>query len=106
VNPWTWRTWCRRVGERGGSLAGMSEHVPEDSVDPQSVDEADDAGGTDGAGVSGQELGEPVRTGVEEVDAVLESVEDLESRPVEEHVAVFENAHEQLRRALDGRADA
>ena len=81
----------------------MSEYVPEDSVDPQSVDDVDDA---DGARMSGQELGEPVRTGVEEVDAVLESVEDLESRPVEEHVAVFENAHEQLRRALDGRADA
>lgn len=99
-SPWTWRTWCRRAGERGGSLAVMSEYVPEDSVDPESVDDAD------AAGVSGQELGDPVRTGVEEVDAVLESVEDLESRPVEEHVAVFENAHEQLRRALDGRTDA
>lgn len=91
------------MGERGGSLAVMSEYVPEDSVDPQSVDDAD---GAHGAGVSGQELGEPVRTGVEDVDAVLQSVEDLESRPVEEHVAVFETAHEQLRRALDGRADA
>ncbi len=84
----------------------MSEYVTEDSVDPQSVDHADDADGSEGAGASGQELGEPVRTGVEDVDAVLESVEDLESRPVEEHVAVFEHAHEQLRRALDGRTDA
>lgn len=81
----------------------MNEHVPEDSTDTQRIDGAD---GADGAGVSGQELGDPVRTGVEEVDAVLESVEDLESRPVEEHVAVFENAHEKLRRALDGRTDA
>lgn len=81
----------------------MNEHVPEDSTDTQRIDGAD---GADGAGVSGQELGDPVRTGVEEVDAVLESVEDLEPRPVEEHVAVFENAHEKLRRALDGRTDA
>lgn len=84
----------------------MSEYVPEDSVDPQSVDDADGADGADEVGASGPDLGEPVRTGVEEVDAVLESVEDLESRPVEEHVAVFEHAHEQLRRALDGRTDA
>lgn len=100
AHPSTWRTWCRRVGERGGSLAVMSEYAPEDSVDPQNVDDAD------ASDVSGQELGEPVRTGNADVDAVLESVEDLESRPVEEHVAVFEHAHEQLRRALDGRTDA
>jgi len=35
------------------------------------------------------------------VDAVVESVEALEDRPVEEHVAVLERAHEQLRRVLD-----
>ena len=46
---------------------------------------------------------EPVRTGVERVDAVVVKVEGLAQRPVEEHVAVFENAHEQLRRALDDR---
>lgn len=44
---------------------------------------------------------EPVRTGVESVDAVLATVEELEDRPVEEHVGVFEAAHEGLRRALD-----
>ena len=44
---------------------------------------------------------EPVRTGVAEVDAVLDTVEALDDRPVEEHPAVFEAAHEQLRRALD-----
>jgi hypothetical protein len=46
---------------------------------------------------------EPVRTGVDRVDAVVVDVEGLDERPVEEHVAVFERAHEQLRRALDDR---
>jgi hypothetical protein len=44
---------------------------------------------------------EPVRTGVREVDAVITAVEQLEDRPVEEHVGVFETAHDRLRRALD-----
>jgi hypothetical protein len=44
---------------------------------------------------------EPVRTGNQQVDAVLASLEDLEGVPVQEHVAVFERAHEQLRAALD-----
>ena len=46
---------------------------------------------------------EPVRTGVDRVDAVVVGVEGLDERPVEEHVAVFERAHEQLRQALDDR---
>jgi hypothetical protein len=50
--------------------------------------------------------GEPVRTGVEEVDAVLESVEALDGTPVDDHVAVFEQAHERLRHALDARHDS
>jgi len=40
-------------------------------------------------------------TGLASVDTVIESVEALDDRPVEEHVVVFEQAHEQLRRALD-----
>ena len=52
-----------------------------------------------------QEFSEPVRTGVEDVDDVLASVDDLEGTPVDEHVAVFEGAHDRLRRALDGQAD-
>jgi len=44
---------------------------------------------------------EQVRTGVSRVDAVIEAVEQLEERPVEEHVGVFEAAHDELRRALD-----
>ena len=46
-----------------------------------------------------------VRTGNVTVDAVLGSLEGLEDRPVSEHVEVFEHAHEQLRRALDGAGD-
>jgi len=44
---------------------------------------------------------EQVRTGVAGVDEVIVAVEELEERPLEEHVGVFEAAHDQLRRALD-----
>lgn len=44
-------------------------------------------------------------TGLASVDSVVASVATLEDRPVEEHVAVFEEAHEQLRRALDDAPD-
>jgi len=43
----------------------------------------------------------PAQTGVASVEEVLASVEALAGRPLEEHVQVFERAHEQLRRALD-----
>ena len=52
----------------------------------------------------GSEMPEAVRTGVEEVDGVLRMLEGLDEQPVEEHVEVFENAHEQLRGALDARS--
>lgn len=42
------------------------------------------------------------QTGVPAVDAVLEDVDAVSERPVDEHVAVFEDAHQRLRRALDG----
>ena len=45
-----------------------------------------------------------VRTGVAEVDAAIDSVAALDDAPVEEHPAVYEAAHERLRRALDGGA--
>ena len=44
---------------------------------------------------------DPVRTGVPEVDAVLESMAALDETPVDEHPGVFEAAHDRLRRALD-----
>lgn len=42
-----------------------------------------------------------IRTGLAEVDGVLDSVGALEDVPVAEHVSEFEKAHETLRRALD-----
>lgn len=56
---------------------------------------------TDESQPAAQPAADPVRTGVPAVDAVLESLDGLDDRPIEEHVAVFERAHEQLRRALD-----
>jgi len=47
---------------------------------------------------------DPVRTGVADVDAVLDSLDGLDATEVAEHPAVFESAHEQLRRALDSPA--
>lgn len=49
---------------------------------------------------------ERVRTGDHRVDSVIAAIEGLEGRPVEEHVAAFERAHDELRRALDGTPDA
>jgi hypothetical protein len=48
---------------------------------------------------------ERVRTGVAGVDEVIVAVEELEERPVAEHVGVFEAAQDRLRRALDSGAD-
>jgi hypothetical protein len=48
---------------------------------------------------------EPVRTGVAAVDAVLEEVDAAADLSVDEQVAVFERAHEGLRRALDNPGD-
>ena len=49
---------------------------------------------------------ERVRTGSGRVDEVIRALEELEDRPIEEHVAVFERAQVQLRRALDDPDDA
>ena len=49
---------------------------------------------------------DPVRTGQPRVDAVIEAIEQLEERPIEEHVGVLETAHAELRRALDTPADS
>ena len=43
-----------------------------------------------------------VTTGVQVVDDVLGTLEGLGDQPVEEHLPIFEAAHEQLRGALDG----
>jgi hypothetical protein len=44
-------------------------------------------------------------TGVETVDRVLAEVAALADSPVDQHVQVFERAHDQLRRALDAQPD-
>jgi len=54
----------------------------------------------DGAGTPGMGPGSE-RTGVPRVDRVLAEVEGVNALPVAERVAVFERAHEELRRALD-----
>ncbi|QCW50897.1 hypothetical protein FE634_11685 [Nocardioides dongxiaopingii] len=43
----------------------------------------------------------PEPSGDARVDAVIEAVAGLDDRPLEEHVAVLEAAHGELRRALD-----
>ncbi len=43
-----------------------------------------------------------LRTDNPDVDAALAVLEDLQDRPVAEHVAVFETAHRALRAALSG----
>ncbi len=50
--------------------------------------------------------GDPTATGNAKVDGVLASLEGLEGRPVSEHVAVFEQAHDDLRSALATAGDA
>lgn len=80
----------------------MSEYAPEDGTDEQVEEGSSDA--VEDVDVPALETAEPVRTGLEGVDAVLRSVEDLEGTPVDEHVAVFEQAHEQLRGVLDAGA--
>jgi hypothetical protein len=45
---------------------------------------------------------EQVGTGNDRVDAVVRSLDSLEGRPAEEHVAVYEAAHRELRDALSG----
>ena len=74
----------------------MTEHGTEHREQPEPPVDPDQ-----GARVDDDATGDPVRTGVADVDAVLEAVEGLEGRPLEEHVAVFEDAHGRLRRALD-----
>jgi hypothetical protein len=48
---------------------------------------------------------ERVTTGHPAVDEVMRAVEQLDERPVEEHVALFETAQAHLRRALDDPGD-
>ena len=57
-----------------------------------------------GVGLPRDDSGE-IRTGHPAVDEVLRSLGTLDGLPVDEHVAVFEQAHEDLRRTLSGAGD-
>jgi hypothetical protein len=63
---------------------------------------ADDAAGTDlaGVGATPQEPPGPPSTGEPTVDAALARLEDLAGRPVTEHREVFEDVHRRLRDVL------
>ena len=84
--------------------------MPTDNLDPMTApdDDLDHPAPDEPAPdeLAPDELAEPVRAGNPRVDAVLDSLEDLQDLPVSEHVAVFERAHEELRRALDADPDA
>jgi hypothetical protein len=54
---------------------------------------------------AGPDSAAPESTGHPAVDEVLRSLDDLEGRPVGEHVAAFEEAHDRLRRALSSAGD-
>lgn len=66
----------------------MSQVFPGDELDAADEQSAEDAASA-------------VRTGDPAIDEVLDAVDALADTPVDEHVVVFERAHEQLRRALD-----
>lgn len=76
------------------------EHTDE-SVD-EYVDAPDEEFGDDYPDAADQA---PAATGHPAVDEVLRSLESLGDSPVDEHVAVFEQAHDQLRRTLSGAGD-
>jgi hypothetical protein len=82
--------------ERDGEA--VSDHFDHDresaAVEEHSAHDAAPATGDP----TGQDRSEV--TGHETVDGVLGSLDGLEERPVAEHVAVFEAAHEALRAAL------
>jgi hypothetical protein len=84
----------------------MTEQDPEDSADRPVEDRIDETAAEDPGDreVESSDDGSDVvpTTGHPAVDEVLRSLEDLEGRPVDEHVEVFEKAHEALRRALSG----
>ncbi|MGH3369422.1 MAG: hypothetical protein ACRDPR_05425 [Nocardioidaceae bacterium] len=82
-------------------------HEPMDPGDPRGPAEPDrtDDRTDDRTGEQIEQL-EPDAglTGHAQVDEVLRSLDGLDGRPVTEHVAVFEAAHEALRSALSDAA--
>jgi len=68
----------------------MTEQPP--STDPEDLDPEAEAAAAEG---------ETPTTGVPAVDRVVADLDRLDDAPLEEHLAVFERAHESLRSALD-----
>lgn len=82
----------------------MSEHLEHGQHDPSDEprDEMAEAAPADDDPL----MVKPVEmTGHPVVDEVLRSMQGLQDRPVEEHVAIFEAAHEKLRAALANAGD-
>jgi hypothetical protein len=77
---------------------------PQDGTPPSEEEETDPDASSDPEPEGSAP--ERVRTGSDRVDEVIRAVEELDERPVEEHVAVFESAQARLRRALDEPDDA
>lgn len=73
----------------------MTEHHPE-----QAPEQPDPAADEPDRAVDEQPMAEEPAVEHPAVDEVLRSMERLDARPVDEHVAVFEQAHESLRRTL------
>jgi hypothetical protein len=91
-------------GGQGQRDLPATELTPGNPQDPQhDVPEPDEQGGD---AEPEPVVPERVRTGTDRVDEVIRAVEELEDRPIEEHVGVFESAQVQLRRALDDPGDA
>jgi hypothetical protein len=100
-----------------GSDEATSQAVPEAGADIDADIDADIGADTpeesEESAESAEETAEDLDDGPAEstvtghpaVDEVLRSLDALEGRPVDEHVAAFEDAHEQLRRALSSAGD-
>jgi hypothetical protein len=74
------------------------ESPPEETAVPESEETVSATPGDDGSEAGD---GRTPLTGVPAVDEVLAEVDALGERPLDEHLATFERAHETLRAALD-----
>jgi hypothetical protein len=75
----------------------MTEHAPPPAPDDHDGRSVDDGAEEDLRHSSSEAL----ETGIPEVDAVIASVDRLDERPLDDHLAEFERAHQALRSALD-----
>lgn len=80
------------------------EQPPVDETEPETEPETGPEGGAEAEAVESTDA-TPVSTGHPAVDEVLRSLDGLDGRPVDEHVAAFEQAHETLRQTLSGAGD-